>query len=263
MPESVYSLPPFAEGCRYLNAERLGPRTAYDMDDHRVRQQRDLGPHGEYAWHYLHQFGEQAVPVRGLAHPASPTPQLRQQVEAWLGVISPSVRVDVHAVPALDSIQAEFSYPTPTGAGEPTRPTNIGFGLTYTLPIIVALLSAKPGDLLIIENPEAHVHPRGQFELARLMARAAHGGVQIIVETHSDHVLNGIRVEVAEGDLRPDELRTHWFAQAAGSREPEIISPNIDSNGCFDAWPEGFFDQWENALDMLLQRGGGRGCPST
>lgn len=70
---------------------------------------------------------------------------------------------------------------------------NVGFGISYVLPIVLALVKAKKGELIILENPEAHLHPRGQRKMGELIARAAQGGVQVIVETHSDHILNGIR----------------------------------------------------------------------
>ncbi|MCQ4437669.1 AAA family ATPase, partial [Clostridioides difficile] len=71
---------------------------------------------------------------------------------------------------------------------------NVGFGITYVLSIITLVLSAEPGDILIIENPEAHVHPRGQIELGKFLALASKSGIQIIVETHSDHIFNGMRL---------------------------------------------------------------------
>jgi len=71
-----------------------------------------------------------------------------------------------------------------------------GFGLSYTLPVITALLVGTliPNSLVIIENPEAHLHPRGQTEIARLIALCAQVGTQIIIETHSDHLFDGIRI---------------------------------------------------------------------
>lgn len=77
-------------------------------------------------------------------------------------------------------------------------PQNVGFGISYSLHVITAILKAKDGDLIIIENPESHVHPRGQAELGKLIALAAINNIQIIIETHSDHIINGIRVAVKE-----------------------------------------------------------------
>ena len=85
------------------------------------------------------------------------------------------------------------------------RPTNVGFGITYALPIVVSALSARPGSLLIVENPEAHLHPRGQVKMGELLCQASEAGIQVLIETHSDHVLNGIRLAVRDSQSRPRE----------------------------------------------------------
>src|SRR5690606_42119683 len=88
---------------------------------------------------------------------------------------------------------------------------NAGFGITYTLPLVTALLSSKPGALLIIENPESHIHPKGQAKLVELIALVAQNDVQIIIETHSDRVVNGIRVGIKEEILSNDTARLCQF----------------------------------------------------
>ena len=118
----------------------------------------------------------------------------------------------------------------------------------------MALLASQQDALVLLENPEAHLHPRGQFQLGELMARAASCGIQVVVESHSDHVLNGIRIAVRQGILAPKQVRLYYL-----ERKPEIdqissqvISPCIDKNGRMDQWPDGFFDEWEKSLEMLL-----------
>ena len=90
-------------------------------------------------------------------------------------------------------------------------PQNVGFGITYVLPIIVALLKAKKGDCIIIENPESHLHPSGQVSIARLCAKASQLGVQIIVETHSDHFFNGVRVAIKERKIDNSKVSMYYF----------------------------------------------------
>src|SRR4029078_5782856 len=86
------------------------------------------------------------------------------------------------------------------------RPTNVGFGLSYSLPMITVLLSAIPSSIVLLENPEAHCHPRGQSQLARLIAMASKR-LQVIVETHSDHLMNGLRVAVRDELVSPDDTQ--------------------------------------------------------
>ena len=110
---------------------------------------------------------------------------------------------------------------------------------------------------MLIENPEAHLHPKGQFMMGELIARAASAGIQVIVETHSDHVLNGIRVAVHDKVINPDSLKIHFFSrlEEAGRMKSKVESPVIDKNGRLDQWPEGFFDEWDKSLERLLDPG--------
>ena len=101
-----------------------------------------------------------------------------------------------------------------TGSSNKYRATNVGFGLSYVFPVIVAALAARAGDLLIIENPEAHIHPKGQMRLGQLLSLAAASGVQVVIETHSDHVLNGIRLAVHERKISHEIVRLHFFERA-------------------------------------------------
>lgn len=130
------------------------------------------------------------------------------------------------------------------------RPTNVGFGLTYALPIVVACLTAGPGSLILLENPEAHLHPRGQSRMASLIAAAASAGAQLVVETHSDHVLDGTRLAVKQGRLAAEDTAVHFFrGNGAGV---EIITPTVAEDGSLSEWPEGFFDESDHTLDQLL-----------
>jgi predicted ATPase len=93
------------------------------------------------------------------------------------------------------------------------RPTNMGFGVSYALPIVLGALTAANGGLIIIENPEAHLHPAGQSQMGIFLARMASAGVQVIAETHSDHVLNGVRRAIGEGVLSSEDAIVHFFGE--------------------------------------------------
>ena len=98
------------------------------------------------------------------------------------------------------------------------RPIHTGFGLTQVLPLLVAALSARLEDLLLVENPEVHLHPSGQAAMGEFLAEVAAAGVQVLAETHSDHVLNGVRRAVKKGILRPDDAALHFFPAAGRGR---------------------------------------------
>jgi predicted ATPase len=119
---------------------------------------------------------------------------------------------------------------------------------SYALPIIVAGLLTLPGDMLLVENPEAHLHPAGQSKLGRFLANVAGNGTQVVVETHSDHVLNGARLAIAQDNSLPaSDMIVNYFDHDGP------ISININDRGELDHWPTGFFDQIEADLGGLAR----------
>ena len=235
----------------YLQAERVGPRRFFETSDFLVHQRRQIGISGEYTTHFLSLFGKEPVVNIPVRHPDAVSLSIKDQVEAWLGEVSPGTRINLTQDVVTDTISLQYTF-----AGKEIssryRATNVGFGITYVLPILVALLSARPGSLLLIENPEAHLHPRGQAQMGNLLARAASGGVQVIVETHSDHVLNGIRVAVHDGNLQPDHVQLHFFQRSKEDGQSQVVSPHVQHDGRIDRWPDGFFDEWDKSLEALL-----------
>jgi predicted ATPase len=255
----MYGINLFTDRTIYLQAERVGPRPAFGTSDYQVRQHRQIGTQGEYAVHFLSVFGNRDITNLALQHPKAMSLSLMNQVEAWLGEISPGTRLQLHANPDLDQVGLRYSFVTGQLESNAYRSTNVGFGLTYTLPILVAVLASTPGGLLLIENPEAHLHPRGQGMMGDLLARAAHSGVQVIIETHSDHVLNGLRLAVHGGGSKPridaERIVVHFFERKEQNGETihSVETPRIDHNGRIDYWPMGFFDEWDKSLEALLE----------
>ena len=181
------------------------------------------------------------------------TSLLRDQVAGWLQQISPGVHLQAEPLTGADEVMLKFRYlGTAHGRSGSYRPTNVGFGLTYCLPILVACLSAPAGALLLIENPEAHLHPQGQAKIGELLALCAADGVQILVETHSDHVLNGIRLAVKNGRMAANDVRLCYFTRNVSTGDCYVETPSILPDGQLTNWPDGFFDQWEKSLDALL-----------
>jgi predicted ATPase len=259
----VYESNLFRDNFHYLQAERIGPRTFLQMLDFQVRQLGKLGISGEYAAHFLSVNQDQLIPnsrlshpnvkllQRGLDEPEIPSKFLIDQVEAWMGEISPGTKIRLEPKRDVDLISVKYFY----GDSNLYRATNVGFGISYTLPIIVAVLASPPGTLILIENPEAHLHPKGQAKMGELLALAASCGVQVVIETHSDHVLNGIRLAVHGSKLDPKDVQLHYFErkEKEGQAVTEVVSPRIDRNGRIDQWPDGFFDEWDKSLITLLK----------
>lgn len=235
----------------YIRTDRAIPSITYPLSEQHIRQ-GNIGLNGEYAAHYLSQNRHESLSIVKLKHPNSTTEQLLENVSKWLGEMSNGIdiSVTVHDQLQIASLTYQYVYGEQT-TGQYT-PLNVGFGITYVLPIIVAILKSKPGDLLIIENPESHLHPAGQSKVAELCAIAASAGVQIIIETHSDHFLNGVRVATKKGLLEPEESQIYYFEKINDSLETIAHSLTIDKDGRIDDWPKGFFDEWDNKLNELL-----------
>lgn len=233
----------------YLSADRLGPQKTLPDPDRGSGSQTPLGRSGELVLSYLGNQQHQPVPAR-MRHADERRGWLGEQVNAWLGAISPGAEVHIYRDLDIDRARAGISFLREGERVTPFQANNVGFGLSYALPVIVALLSARTDDLVMIENPEAHLHPAGQTKLAELAARAAAAGAQIILETHSDHILDGIRLAVRNGIITPEQTAFHYFQRTDLS--VEVKTPSIRKDGRLDFWPDGFFDQHERNLAALV-----------
>ncbi|WP_212734814.1 AAA family ATPase, partial [Paenibacillus polymyxa] len=119
---------------------------------------------------------------------------------------------------------------------------DVGLGVSQTLPVVVALIYAQPGQMVYIEQPEIHLHPKAQYTLANLLVEAANRGVKVVVETHSSLLIRGIQTLVAEGVISNQLVKLHWFTRNELSSETEINSSDLDETGGFGDWPEDFDD---------------------
>jgi len=217
-----------------------------------VYEKNQVGYKGEFFADYLSERGNDEVKNESLKLEGY-SKSLLYQMEKWLSIVTPGIIIETENSPEVGAVRV--LYGTTTGAlVEKLNPLNVGFGLSYTAPIILALLKTRPGDLVILENPEAHLHPKGQRMIGEMIAKAAEGGAQIIVETHSDHLLNGIRLAVRKGSMDSQLIRINYFltqSQGKGLMHTKV-SPVILEDGSLSAWPDGFFDEWDKAIMELF-----------
>lgn len=248
------SLSLFNRNFQYLSAERIGPRPFYEISDYHVRDLNSLGNQGEYAVHFIAENGLKPLAIPALRHERSSTPYLLNNLDEWMSELSPGLRVHAALQPHLNSASLAYAFEQGKEMTADFHPRNVGFGLTYVLPVMVAILRAKPGDLLLLENPESHLHPAGQTLIGRMCALAAANGVQMFVESHSDHFLNGIRVAVKRGIISPDGVKLFFLERDKSdpAHATTVLSPEIDGEGRIAFWPDGFFDEWDRQLEHLL-----------
>jgi predicted ATPase len=225
----------------------------------------NIGSRGQYTVDYLETRGNEEVEFENLIHPDTASSlnnvgqtvrdkRLINQVTLWMREISPGIGIRTTSVSG-DNVKLEYEYEQKTfGKTNTFKPENVGFGISYALHVVVSLLKAKPGSLIIIENPESHVHPRGQAELGKLIALLAKNDVQIIVETHSDHILNGIRVGVKEDSSLKDRTILFYFDKEFTDTEQysRITEIKIDKNGTLSHYPDNLLTEWSNMLARLV-----------
>lgn len=231
----------------YLTAERLGPREHYALEDPQLTPV--VGPTGEHAASVLYSGGDTPV-LDSLTISKAPPTRLRQ-VGARMQQFFPGCVLTVEKVPRTSAVALGFRT---SNATDFHAPIHTGFGLTQVFPVVVAALSARRDDLLLIENPEVHLHPAGQATMGRFLAEVAAAGVQVIMETHSDHVLNGVRRAVKNGVLTSGDVALHFFRSRHDAERDgvaQVQSPHLDDVGNIDDWPDGFFDQFDKDMSYF------------
>ncbi|HUA98474.1 MAG TPA: AAA family ATPase [Terracidiphilus sp.] len=144
----------------------------------------------------------------------------------------------------LSESEIEVSIPRTRNSADddPVNIADVGLAVPIVLPVLVALIEADPGQLVYIEQPELHLHPRAQWRLAQLLARAANRGVKLVIETHSSLLLQGILTQVARNQIANDKVILHWFWRDAETGMSTAESAEPDSAGRVGEWPEDFSD---------------------
>ncbi len=257
----------------YLSANRIGPTRIHHYEK---IDKPTAGSTGEKAASTLLDFGAAPIVNPDLFYETCTSPCLLDQINAWLDIISPGAKITVKLVEEVGMVLLSVGFSEDKDAhwflprddipffprNIPLfRPQNVGAGISCVLSVLLEILVSKPGEILIIEDPESQLHPRGQVEIGKLLARAAESGVQVFVETHSDHILNGIRVATKQGMIAPEDVNVAFFSRA-GHESPdfgqefysEMQRIEIDKNGALVRPPEGFMDEWGLQLRELLRR---------
>lgn len=234
----------------YVGADRLGPQPNLPLAPN-SQSDPEIGEKGEYVLGFIQSLIEQNYLLpKELLQAGSASQTFEQVLQDWLAEITPGVTFSARHFKQADTAHAQI---------DGHRPTNVGFGLSYTLPIIAAALGvvaypasaennefwvdeweqkkSSNGVLLLLENPEAHLHPKGQTAMGRLLALCANQGVQIVVETHSEHVMDGIRIAINQGLISHTYVKFHYFSKDEQGLS-HIKTPQLDANAKLDSWPE-------------------------
>lgn len=226
-----------------------------------------LGSKGEYTVAYLDEHGSDRIvcplPQRKADLVAGDTTvimvkdelydegedrSLISAVHLWLRALGIAERVEIRPSGRV----LEFDLIDPQTRAKRDL-TSVGVGASQILPVVVLCLLAKPGDLVLIEQPELHLHPGPQQVLGDFLLGISQTGRQLVVETHSEYLVNRLRLRMVEQELDqdPDAVRLLYAKRSSGATEFEELRP--DKRGMFDEWPEGFFDQSPKESEAIVR----------
>ena len=232
---------------KFLSANRLGPQQIYPGKY--FGQHPSVGYRGEYTAQYIDKFQDKKV-SNAFIGGSRIDRTLRYSVGCWLSHIVSGTGVNYEKIDdgnlfkILYRSSHELDY---------FRASNSSFGLSFALPVIVSCLGANTNDTLIIQNPEAFLHPISQARMGEFLTTSAASGVNILLETQSDFILQGVSNAVYNRILEPKDVSIIFFGLDENGL-PMLIRPRILSSGKIDEWPEDlttFFQRDESDTTRL------------
>ena len=234
-------LSPKEEHLFYIPANRQGPVDSYNKS---FDSRNSLGIRAEFIIDYL--FRHQKEPVFKELQKEKHSVTLLAQVNYWLQLLL-GVSIVIHENKGSNTYSIEYRK----NGGKGVRPYHIGSGISYALAVVISCLSAQQDDIVILENPEIHLHPKAQAELTEFLCFIANAGIQIIVETHSDHVFNGIRKAVVKKTISHNDTSIQYFVQDDVGLS-ENINIELNEHGRVLEHQKGLFDQFDEDLDVII-----------
>ena len=223
----------------YLGPLRSPPKRVYQWAGDTPR---DVGQKGEYAIAALLAAAQQGRELNRAFK--KPKQRFDAFIAAWLvnlGVISE------FSVKPVAKNRKEYEVLVKTHPEAPeVKLTDVGFGVSQILPAVVQAFYAPPGSTIWMEQPEIHLHPMAQSNLADALISAVQSyengrprGTQLIIETHSEHLLTRLQRRVAEGIIKPDDIAVYFVSHRNGSAHAEPLE--LDLAGDISNWPINFF----------------------
>ena len=210
------------------------------------RSIRYLGPLREYprrhyAWQGKHspgvgQHGEDMVTA--LFSGRIQLRSIEEQIPKWLERLD---LIDSYRLNPISGTERDYEFLVRKYEGGPeVRLTDVGFGVSQILPVLVLCYYVPEGSILILEQPEAHLHPKVQSELADLLIEVVkERQLQIILESHSEHLLIRLMRRIAEEQISVDDTAFFFCEMNEGVSEIERL--NVDDYGNITNWPQNFF----------------------
>lgn len=225
----------------YLSCSRIGSQDVYNKN---LSVSDMFGKNGEYAIDFLSKYKDEPLEKELICYHESYT--LSTQVNRWLEYII-GARVQTEEIIGTDVVKASYNMVESFYA----RPKNVGSGVSYLISILIVCLGSHKGDMVIIENPEIHLHPLSQSRLCEFLYFISKAGRQVFVETHSDHLFDAIRVGISQGTMEREHIAINFFRLGSdGCTRNHVI--DIGKNGRIENPMPNLFDQFEVDLNKML-----------
>ncbi|MCK6590107.1 MAG: DUF3696 domain-containing protein [Polyangiaceae bacterium] len=238
----------FSSGIRYLGPLRAEPQALQSFSP--SGQPDDVGSHGEHAAAVYE--ANRAQPVRWW-HPETneiQTTALEVAMDAWLRYLAVAEHVGTQ-----EAIHG-FSWLVRITSASRDRPLHaVGVGVSQILPILVAGLLAPEGTILIIEQPELHLHERPQARLADFFYSLTKVNKQILVETHSSVLVNQLRFRLVKDGKEAADAVAVYFVDCNAEGDARFERIQISPSGSVENWPDGFFDESFRLEDRITREG--------
>lgn len=241
-------------GLQYIGPLRESPDHISDIDtaEHYPKdcdRKTFIGPKGQLMANVLGANQRSVILAPTLDGPPKKM-SLAIALNTWLAALG----VVEAAFPESDSIIGDKVTVRARGADQVVELTSVGVGVSQVLPVLLQCLIAPPGSVVLLEQPELHLHPAMQLQLADFLLACARSGRQIIVETHSEHLVNRLRRHVAE-DLTDDTAR---LVQLLFAEQEDGVTTYRQSDinamgGLSEDWPSGFLDVGSDEAGKLLR----------
>lgn len=248
----------YSQNLHYVSANRQGPVKFVERDE--IPEFFRVGADGSRTINTLSAYHDKVDKRMNIDKDDENSYDLTTSVTMWINNImnGGSVAVSGNTIKSSDG-QDKIKKSTILSLGFGVRDDGIvypayhvGYGYSYILSIIVTALIAKEGDTVIVENPEAHLHPEAQTRLTFMLAKLGARGVQVFIETHSEHVINGVRLAALKDEyaLNNDDISIFFF-----DKDFEKKDLVIEKNGKIPNWPDRFFDQYQKELAEIIRLG--------
>lgn len=186
----------------YLSCQRVGHLEQYPKN---LSLNDFIGYNGEFAINYLLKHRTDNLETSLIMDDSQYT--LDYQVNYWLDRIV-GAKVSIEDIVGTDFVKAFYSLANI----KQSRPKNVGSGIGYIISVLIMCLTSKKDDIIIVENPEIHLHPSAQAKVCEFLYFIAKSGRQLFIETHSDHLFNGIRAGIAAEEMDINDISVNFFS---------------------------------------------------